>query len=210
VTDDFAVDLHCVVLANHAFTIEGINRAENEDFGRMKAFLPKFPQKMAEQVVVHMRNTHYDLRQAATHLAVVGLVTRFQHWTGKFVQKLGLKPDKASHSLLVSQLEILNRTLGEGPIPILFFEELTVARDSIVHADARAEWHYRGGNKKVAERYCDTFGAVDMTEEHFKSAVEKAIEQLLWYNAKLQARAQSRGRHAATRAGSRLRRRSTN
>ena len=134
----------------------------------------------------HLQSGYDELRKAANRLALVGLVTRLQHWIGRFVKLRNLKTNKTKNSMLVDQLEILNKTLGCGPVAISFFEDLVNARDSIIHADARAEWKYRNDDKKVSAQFRNSWGEVELSEEQLKDAVEKAILQVSWYDEQLQ------------------------
>ena len=61
----------------------------------------------------HQESFYGDLRKSAHHLALVALVTRFQHWIGGFVRQLKLRlAGERQKPVLVRQLEVLNRHLG--------------------------------------------------------------------------------------------------
>lgn len=102
---------------------------------------------------------------------------------------IGIKPEKNKRpESLLSQLKILNETLGnDGPVQVSDFKKLVDVRDSIIHADARAEWKdNRGKDRKVADEYCNGRGDVELSENQVKEAVEKAIRQVVWYDSHIQ------------------------
>jgi hypothetical protein len=71
-------------------------------------------------------------------------------------------------------------------VPISDFEKLVDVRDSIIHADARAEWkNDRGKDRKVADEYRNSCH-VEVSESQVKEAVEKAIRQVVWYDNQIQ------------------------
>src|SRR5438552_7891567 len=192
VAHEFAVDLNCRVVTNNSFTLEGITRAEDEEIRNWQLALED--PKAASSAIGHARTEFDNLRKAANHLALVGLVTRLQHWIGRFLRKHRLtperhkRPDGSRDSLLISQLKILNKTLGdEGPVSISDFEELVDVRDSIIHGDAQAEWtdDRDKRNRKVADEYRNAYGDVELSESQVKVAVEKSIRQVAWYDEKL-------------------------
>jgi hypothetical protein len=200
IAHEFAVDLNCLVVTNHRFTIEGITRAEDEEIRSWQDALALEDAQVASSVIGYAQNGFDDLRKAANHLALVGIVTRLQHWIERFVKRQGLTPEKnrrldgSLESLLIRQLRILNKTLGCGPVPLSDFENLIDVRDSIIHADARANWkNDRGSDRKVADEYCNACGDVELSEKQVKDAVEKAIRQIVWYDEKLQATPLSQG-----------------
>ena len=92
VAHEFAVDLNCVVVANHRFALEGITRAEDEDIENWREALALQDSEVASSVICHVRNGYNELRKAANRLAWVGLVTRLQHWIARFVKQRNLKP----------------------------------------------------------------------------------------------------------------------
>ena len=194
IAHEFAVDLNCLVVTNHRFTLEGITRAEDEEVGNWQDALAQEDREVASSVLYRERSGFDALRKAANHLASVGIVTRLQHWVGQAVKRQGLTPEKhkrpdgSRDSLLISQLKILNKTLGEGPVPISDFEKLVDVRDSIIHADAQAEWKNDREDKdrNVADEYRNAYGDVELSENQVKDAVENAIRRVSWYDKKLQ------------------------
>jgi hypothetical protein len=191
VAHEFEVDLNCLVATNHRLTLDAITRAEDEEMGNWQKALAQQDREVASSVLHRERGVFDDLRKAANHLALVGIVTRLQHWVGRLVDDRGPKTKKKKRrnrdSILISQLRILNETLGDGPVQLTDFEKLVDVRDSIIHGDAQTEW--TDGRvkrkRKVAEEYCNGC-RVEVSENQVKEAVEKAIRQVEWYDQKLQ------------------------
>jgi hypothetical protein len=67
----------------------------------------------------------------------------------------------------------------------MFFEDLATARDSIIHADSRAEWKHNGSLRKVADHYRNAYEDMDLSEEQLKDAIQKATQQVKWYDEKI-------------------------
>lgn len=185
VAHEFEVDLNCVVAANHHFALEGIARAEDEEVQQWQEALTLEDSQVALSVISHVQSGYDELRKAANRLALVGLVTRLQHWIARFIKERNFKPEKAHESLLINQLDVLNRSLGDGPVSLSYFEELVNVRDSIIHADSRAEWSYRGANRQVADHHRNPWGEVEFPEEQLKEAIEQATRQVTWYDEQL-------------------------
>jgi len=182
---EFAVDLNCVVVANHRFALEGITRAEDEEILQWQDALALQDSQVALSAISHVQNGYEELRRAANRLALVGLVTRLQHWIARFIKEQGLKSGKVHESLLINQFDVLNTSLGDGPVPLSYFEDLVNLRDSIIHADSRAEWKYRGASRQVADHHRNPWGEVEFSEEQLKDAIEQATRQVTWYDEKL-------------------------
>jgi hypothetical protein len=136
---EFQIDLHCVVVANHGFTLDAIDRSEEEELTSIQ----KGSELEDHDTITSMMGYHQafydDLRQAAHRLALVALVTRLQHWVERFVAQLKVRPSKIHQSKLANQLEALNNKLGAAPVPVVFFENIVTVRDSVIHGDSRAE-----------------------------------------------------------------------
>lgn len=179
---EFEIDLHCVVVANHGFTLEAIERSEDEELTKIEKGFALEDREVVDSIMRHERNFYDDLRQAARRLALVALVTRLQHWIERFVRQV---TPRVQHSSLAKQLSALNSTLGIGPVSVLFFEDLVTVRDSIIHNDSRAEWEYQGRLRKIADEYRNPSGDVELTEEQLKDAIQKATQQVKWYEEKI-------------------------
>jgi hypothetical protein len=172
---DFEIDLNNLVVANHNLTLEAINRSEEEDLEKLAPLGDPF-----DQTASHLLMFYEDLRRAAANLAVVGLVTRLDHWITRFCKEVRRKSKG-----LVSNLTLLNEDLGDGPVSVAFFCELVTVRDSVVHADSQEVWCYHDDLRRVAKHYTNDRGEVKLDEEQFKQAVVNAIEQVKWYDQKL-------------------------
>ncbi len=178
---EFELDLNCVVVANHRLTMEGIDRSEDEGLDEID--VEDF--ETQNSITNHLHNFYDDLRRAARRLALVELVTRLQHWIRRLVKELKLKPDKVYESQLANLFDALNKALGIGPVPIAFFEDLVRVRDSVIHADSKAEWEHNGKARRVADEYRNAYGDVELTEEQLQDAIHKAVQQVKWYDQNL-------------------------
>jgi hypothetical protein len=187
ISHEFEIDLNCVVVANHALTLEGIDRSENEELAKIEEGFAHEDFETVRSITLHLQNFYEDIGQAARRLALVGLVTRLQHWIGRFAKQTKAKPYKAKQTGLANQIAALNKILGSGPIPEIFFEDLATARDSIIHADSKAEWKHNGSLRKVADHYRNAYEDVDLSEEQLKDAIQKATQQVKWYDEKMYA-----------------------
>lgn len=144
-----------------------------------------------------------ELRREARSVAVVTLVTRFQHWLRVFVEDMNEKPANG----VEKNLATLNKGLGEGPVPADFFCDLETVRDSIIHADSSVEWmrgkeqrsvplKYREVNLehlskfKLTEEQLREIGEnamaqINLTDEHIQEAMARSIQQIKWYEDRL-------------------------
>jgi len=185
----FETDLHCVVVANYTLTLEGIDRSEEEELAKIDKDFAREDFETVRSMTSDLQNFYDDLRQAARRLALVGLVTRLQHWIGGFAKQMKATPCKAKqtgyNSTVANQIAALNKLLGIGPVPEMFFEDLATARDSIIHADSRAEWKHNGSLRKVADHYRNAYEDMDLSEEQLKDAIQKATQQVKWYDEKI-------------------------
>jgi hypothetical protein len=185
----FETDLHCVVVANYALTLEAIDRSEEEELTKIDEGFANENSETVRSIAGQLQNFYEDLRQAARRLALVGFVTRLQHWIGGFAKQMKATPCKTKqtgyNSTLANQIAALNKLLGIGPVPEIFFEDLATARDSIIHADSRAEWEYNGSLRKVADHYRNAYGDVDLSEEKLEDAIQKATQQVKWYDERI-------------------------
>jgi hypothetical protein len=91
---------------------------------------------------------------------------------------VGFAPSQRS----LTQLNALNQDLGNGPVPVDFFEQIVTLRDSVIHGDSQLEW----GGRKVAEEYRSVQGA-DLSEEQLQEAIQKSIAQVKYYDERIQA-----------------------
>jgi hypothetical protein len=174
----FAVEINVLVRDNHRLTVEGITRLERDQIAETRESFGGEDHEIVESQISWQQGFYDEMLRAANHLALVGLVTRLDHWIAGFVRDLQKKPLS-----LKDNLETLNKVLGEGPIPVPFFEGLVNSRDSVIHQDSRAEWIYKGPRQVPADyRSGDD---LEVTEDQLKEAIEKAISQVRWYGEKL-------------------------
>jgi hypothetical protein len=194
---EFEVDLNCTVVLNHRLTLDGIDHSEEEGFLKVRDMFAGRDNEALSSEMRHVTHFHDDLRRVANNLAVVGLVTRLQHWIIKLVRQLHdesklPKPKKPKSRKPVSKkpelaikLELLNERLGEGPVPIKFFCDLENVRDSVIHGDSKAEWKDRNGTRRVEKRYTNPYDHVEFDAEQLKEAIANAIQQVKWYDERL-------------------------
>ena len=169
----FEEELGWLVSTNHRLVMENISHIEKEavatddhlDLGELHDYSD-------------------ELRRAANNFALVGLVTRFRHWVNLFLEEL--LENRFEDQGLQKNLEALEQRTGKGPTPISFFQELGTVRDSIIHADSKIAWIHGSKPKQIAERYADvSLGEVGFTQAHLQEAIEKSIEQIKWYDERL-------------------------
>jgi hypothetical protein len=183
IAHDFEIDLHMLVGANHEFTITAIDGEEDEELAKIDNDFHAESYETIRSIRGQLQNTYEDFRRAARLLALVGLVTRLDHWISKFVRwrnLTGLKQSKPREPRLVTQLNALDKDLGNGPVSVDFFEKIVTLRDSVIHGDSQMEW----GGRRVAEEYGSVQGA-DLTEEQLQDAIQKAIAQVKYYDEKI-------------------------
>lgn len=182
----FELDLDHMAVMNLRFTLDGIGDLEKE---LAKNIDP------AHEEDVRLRskwNQSFcnDLRLTAYRMAVVTLVTRFQHWISMLVKAAQITVSKKRNdpSTLMVQLEALNQALGDGPIPFRLFDELEEIRNSVIHADSKAEWESMPGKyRKVADAFKNANGEVEIREDQLQAAVSAMIVQVGWYEGKIAA-----------------------
>ena len=188
VAHEFEVDLNCIVVVNHRFTLEGIDRSEEEDLRAIGKDFAIEDLEIMNSEANHLHTFYEDLRQAANSLAVVGLVTRFHHWTTQLVRRLPSTPRPYAQQALARELLALSETLGAGPVDVQFFKDLVTVRDSVIHGDSRSEWEFPPGNSRsIANHYRSAAGRVEISEEQLADAIKKAIQQVKWYDHQAEA-----------------------
>ena len=137
-------------------------------------------------------NLEENLLPKAERLRISGISgSEFPEPTPKKVnatRKAKRKRSKAHKSALVRGLEALNEFFDTGPVPVAFFEKIVTLRDSVIHGDSQAEWKHNGKLRVVAYEYRSTMGA-DLSEEQLQEAIQKAIQQVKWYDEKMRAKA---------------------
>jgi hypothetical protein len=117
VAHQFEIDLTTLVVLNHQLTVDGIATLEQREIAQTKEDLAGEDPEVLDSQVRFQEWFYSDLRIDARNLALVGLITRFQHWIEKFTQELGVKPRQADESTLVSNLKEFETSLGARPHP---------------------------------------------------------------------------------------------
>ena len=69
------MDLHCLVVANHRLTLERIDQCEDEDVSELEHETDLDGEALSS-AIRQRRSACNELREAARHLALVGVVTR--------------------------------------------------------------------------------------------------------------------------------------
>jgi hypothetical protein len=185
----FEIDLKSVVTVNLDLTLQAIDELQVQQTSTISAVFEPEDYETAESTIRWEGHFYDDLRRAAIQLALVGLVTRLQHWINALVKQQKVPVTKKHDSLLISQLGALNAALGDaGPVPLAFFEELVTVRDSVIHADSSLEWVHGKTTRRVADCYTDVWKRLEITGDQLKDAARKAIEQVKWYDYTLAAR----------------------
>jgi hypothetical protein len=183
VSHEFQVDLNCLVIANHRFTIEGIERAENEDMSAAESMLEgETDYDTVSSVLSSYRNSYDDFKVAARNLTLVGLVTRFHHWAGAYARRVD--PKRKRGLSLREELNFLKDSIGERE-ETKFFLDVEEVRNSVIHADSQPQWDFKGKIRKVEPRYAPNSYRVEVSEEDLAEAIQKAIAQIEWYDQKL-------------------------
>ena len=185
----FWLELYYVVTANHQITLEGINRHEKGTLTDVAASLQGEDPETARVILGAHSTVYDDMRKAQRNLALVGVVTRFQHW----INRLARQVSPAAPSYLLEQLRMLNDKLGQGPVKVEFFRELVKVRNSIIHADAAAEWEFKGKVRRVADRYVYSGDLnerrntleINLTDDDLSEAVVFSCKTVEWYDGKL-------------------------
>lgn len=181
---EFTVDIRRFVLVNFETTMKGLDADETEEldtFGRVT------DPDDRDNICRHISRDYADFRSAAKNLAIVGLITRFQHWIGSYARKRRFNlPRQPDESTLMWHLRVLNDRLGPGPVPLAFFDDMITIRDSVIHGDAQAKWPHGGKEREVAERYRDLYGNLSVDDEQFDEMVKNTTEQVLYYDGEIQ------------------------
>lgn len=100
-------------------------------------------------------------------------------------EKAGRKDPKTEPWSIKAHLQHLKKYIDEEPpVSSSFFEQLIDARDSVIHANARAEWTYQDHKRAVAKCY-QNGSDLEITEAQLKEAFTKAVEMAEWYEKKL-------------------------
>jgi len=188
IAHEFEIDLHNAVIANHNAMLEGIDREEESELLDIKDGFRLEDHETVGSMLGYVQSGYDERRQKGRLSAVVVIVTRLEQWISRFATHLKVKPARVKKNGLANLIEALNNVLGDGPVPTEFFEDLAELRHSVVHANSRAEWNFKGQRRRVADCYRNSWDDAELSEEQLKEAIQKTIEHVKWYDEKIQAK----------------------
>jgi hypothetical protein len=185
---EFEQEVQSLIRLNHNLVLKGISELEKSEIDRLCE--EAGPAELGGEIECAKSDAN-DLRRAANSLALVGLITRLQHWIGKLVEEI--TKENAKDNSLEDNLERLDKelkNLGLAPVPIQFFRDLATVRNSIVHADSQITWFRGSGEKRKQKQVPCTYVdpvlvELTITEAHLEEAIEKSIQQLRWYDERI-------------------------
>ena len=193
---EFQIELNRIVVANHQFALEGINRAEIEEIKELEEEFANDDFEVLSEAVSHLRCNFEELRQASLQLAWVGVITRLQHWIARFATKdkdSSPKPSKNfnpgqsnhkknKHKKPKSLIDRLRHMNCDAEL-LSFFQKAVDVRDSIIHGDSRTN---RGNDRPlIAPCYRNAWGRVELSEEQLMELVNKSVLQISQYEESL-------------------------
>lgn len=179
----FEIELNCLAVVNHQLTLQAIDSCENDDLNALGVEEYSEDPDFVRSRRASVQDFFDRLRAASNNQAAVALVALLQHWFGRLAHKTP-ETIRKHKSRMLNGIDRLNKHVGDGPVPVAFFSELEDVRDSVIHADSNVEWEYQGARRRVAVDYANGW-STEMTEAHLKDAIEKAIEQVKYYDEKL-------------------------
>jgi len=175
----FLEEVDWLLVPGHTLLCDAITKHEQEWMAKHCD-----PIRDPEEYAVELGFIHSEtdnLVQFANSMTLVSLVTRLQHAIRVFAKDVSNNP--VERIGLVKNLETLNKQVGAGPVSIAFFGGLETVRDSIVHADSKAEWMRGKTKRSVPIKYRDlSLEWVHVTEAHIQEAVDNSIKQVKWYD----------------------------
>lgn len=170
---NFEIDVRRVVLINHEIVLEGITRAENEAVEQFDT-----TDDGQRDLVTWIERQHDEFRRAANNLALVGLITRLHHWLCYLANLI--RPIRTFDNSLAHEFRFLSNHFANPPVELFFFDRLVGVRDSIIHADSKASWTFRGDARHVDPKYVEG-DEVSFTEEHLKEVFDKALSVVEYF-----------------------------
>jgi hypothetical protein len=194
----FVEEVEWLIRTNHRLLLDSISRIEQEQIS--EASKNEDPAEAGSEIDFAISEAT-ELREAATNMALVGLVTRFQHAVNVLVDDYAEMQKRAADIDLRSNLRTLNRRFGKGPTENVFFADLATVRDSIIHADSNVEWMHGVKRRMVPKKYRDaslerlklakaqrrelkanSTPQLKFTETHLQEAMKKCTDQINWYD----------------------------
>lgn len=185
IAHEFEIDLYNAVIANHNAMLEGIDREEESEMLDIRDGFQHEDHETVSSMLGYVQNGYDERRQKSRLSAVVVVITRLEHWISRFVRHLKVTPPRVNKNGLANLIEALNNALSDGPVPVKFFEDLAELRHSVVHADSRGEWYFKGQQRRIADCYRNAWGDAELSEDQLKEAIQKTIEQVKWYDEQI-------------------------
>jgi hypothetical protein len=179
----FEVDLNCLVIINHKYTLDGLERDENRAMLAAESLGDENDPEMVASILDAQRRPFDDFRVAARNLAMVALVTRFHHWISAYARRIDTARTRGV--ILREELNFLKREIGEGPENASYFLALAEVRNSVIHGDSQRTWEFNGKTREVELRYAPTPYQVEVSEQDLAEAIRKTVTQIKWYDQKL-------------------------
>jgi hypothetical protein len=175
----FVEEVESLVLMNYNLLRDTISRHADEEIAKVET---DDPATLGSEIQ-YWQSVADDLRKDAVHFALVSLVTRFQHSVKELVREVTKSNVK---DRVIGNLKILNHRVGPGPVETSFFKGLVTVRNSIIHADSKAEWMSGKELRYVPDCYRAADSEwINFTEVHLTEAVEKSLAQINWYDNRL-------------------------
>ena len=179
----FEIDLNCLVIINHKYTLDGLERDENRTMRAAESLGDEGDPEMVSSILDAERRPFDEFRIAARNLAMVALVTRFHHWVSAYARRID--PLRKRGISLKEELNFLKGNIGEGPENASYFLALAEVRNSVIHGDSQRTWEYNGKTREVELRYARTPYQVEVSEPDLTEAIQKTVTQINWYDQKL-------------------------
>jgi hypothetical protein len=179
----FEVDLNCLVIINHKYTLDGLERDENRTMLAAESLGDQGDPEMVASILDAGRRPFDDFRIAARNLALVALVTRFHHWVSAYARRIDTTRKRGLS--LREELNFLKHEIGEGPENASYFLALAEVRNSVIHGDSQRTWEFNGKTRQVEPRYASTPYQVEVTERDLAEAIRKTVTQIKWYDQRL-------------------------
>jgi hypothetical protein len=198
----FEEDVERLVRANHELLCKSISRVEQEQLS--EAAKAEDPYEAGAEIE-YLRSSADELRRDARSLALVSLVTRFQHWLRIFAEELTNRP--AATFGVVKNMQTFEERARRGSCISRFLRRFrNSARldhsrrlerrvDARQRAKARPAEIQRGQleslkkldlpEQSLQEIRESAMSRINLTEQHLQEAMTKAIEQVTWYEDRL-------------------------
>ena len=102
---------------------------------------------------------------------------------------------KANHLSVARAIDVLNKSLGAGPVLETEFNELVYVRDSIIHHNSTTkEYAFQGKKRRVSPLFIGRQRTADPDDKYLKVSEQQlkdatgVIQQLKWYYKRLRAK----------------------